>query len=184
MRQQSKGQTARIRLARESRNAQSRASSALTIEQGGRRGEKPVRHGSEGEGKAYVEHRPLRRAREIYGSAGTVGTEPGVGEPPRARAPAGPKSWLLTEPRATSSSARVGWWQEKKEARTEANSRGTHRASRVADSGEAGLGNARGSETPVPGCEHPRRRADPAQGVPELRRTAAAQGGAERGKEH
>lgn len=41
---------------------------------------KPVRHRSEGERKTYVEHRPLRRAREIYGRAGTVGTESRVGE--------------------------------------------------------------------------------------------------------
>lgn len=49
---------------------------------------------------------------EYLGRAGTVGTEPGVGKPPRARAPAGPKRWLLTEPRASCSSARGGWWQE------------------------------------------------------------------------
>lgn len=53
------------------------------------------------------------------GRAGTVGTEPGVGKPPRARAPAGPKRWLLTEPRAFHSNARGGWWQgERNQARS------------------------------------------------------------------
>lgn len=150
---------------------------------GGRREENPVPHGSEGERKTYVEHRPLRRAGEIYGRAGTVGSEPGVGEPPRARAPAGPKRWLLTEPRAACYSARGRWWQgEKGQARSKLP--GHARSFRVVESGEAVLGSARGSGTPVPSCEHPRRLAGPPEGVRELRRTAAAPGGAGRGKEH
>lgn len=185
MRQQSKGQTARNRLAKEkaSRNAQSWASAALTIE-GEAAGKKtPVRHGSEGERKAYVEHRPLRRTGEIYGRAGTVGREPGVGEPPRARAPAGPKRWFLMEPRASCSGARGGWWQEQRGQAT-GKLLGHARGFRAVEGGEDGLGNAWGSGTPVPGCEHPRRLAGPAEGVRELRRSAAAPGGAGRGKEH
>lgn len=61
---------------------------------------------------------------------------------------------------------------------------GTRTGLPESQSGEAGLGSAPGSETPVPGCEHPRRRAGPAEGVRELRHTAAARGGSGRGKEH
>lgn len=67
MRQRSKGQTARNRLVRESRNAQSPAGPALTIEEEAVRRRNPVRHGSEKGRKSPVEHRPLRRAGEIHG---------------------------------------------------------------------------------------------------------------------
>lgn len=185
MRQQSKGQTARNRLAKERERAEMPSPGQPRSDHrgGGRREENPVPHGSEGQRKTYVEHRPLRRAGEIYGGAGTVGSEPGVGEPPRARAPAGLKRWLLTERRAACYSARGRWWQgEKGQARSKLP--GHARSFRVVESGEAVLGSARGSGTPVPSCEHPRRLAGPPEGVRELRRTAAAPGGAGRGKEH
>lgn len=82
IRQQSKGQTARNRLAKE-REQKCPVPGQLRIdhrEWRQKRRKKPVRHRSEGERKTYVEHRPLRRAREIYGRAGTVGTESRVGE--------------------------------------------------------------------------------------------------------
>lgn len=99
MRQQSKGQTARNRLAKE-REQKCPVPGQLPGDHGVgvRRGENPVRHRSEEERKTYVEHRPLRRTGDNYGRAGSVGTEPGVGELPRARAPAGPKGGYCRNP--------------------------------------------------------------------------------------
>lgn len=116
MRQQSKGQTARSRFAK-MRDQKCPIPGQPSADHRGerqRRREKHSRHDSDGERKPYVGHRPLLWAGEIYGITGTVGTEPGVGEPPRSRAPAGLKRCLLKEPRASFSSARAGWWQEER----------------------------------------------------------------------
>lgn len=183
MRQQSKGQTARNHLAEERGHKCTVPGRPRADHRGrGRRVETRSDTDPKGERKPYVEHRPLRRAGEIYGRAGTVGH--------RARGGRGAQGegarWTqeVASNGAHSRPFQSGWWQQGgKNLKPKANSRDMHGASRVTESGEARLGSAPGSKTPVPGCEHSRRRAGPVEGVRELRHTAAAQGGAGRGKE-
>lgn len=106
MRQQSKGQTARNHLAEERGHKCTVPGRPRADHRGrGRRVETRSDTDPKGERKPYVEHRPLRRAGEIYGRAGTVGTEPGVGEGARWTQEVAPNG-------AHSRPFQSGWWQQ------------------------------------------------------------------------
>ncbi|XP_037656855.1 uncharacterized protein LOC119507776 [Choloepus didactylus] len=158
-------------------------------EAGGGRGALGSAEAGEGKAnrKAVAQHKMRQRSKVGWGdlwqswhrghSTGGWARSLGRGRPPDPRGGSQPSP----EPLVPATRKGDG---RRKETRPEANSRDTHRASRVAQGGEAVLGNARGSETVLPGCEQSRRRAGQAEGVRELRCPAVTEGGAGNGKEH
>lgn len=111
-----------------------------------------------------------------------MGTQPGGERVTLGHTP-DPKggSQASPEPTVPGSEARG---DRRREDRRETNSEDTHGASRVAEGGEVRLGNTRGVGNSGARLRTLQRRAGPAEGGRELRRTAASKGGAKRGKEH